>query len=469
MPHTHENARRTFLKQFASSCFLWSGGNGEIAMPQTAVKLRTLGTGPHLFLDSYLIAEQSHLQRELVLPKRLPLPVITGLEDKCFQPYVTVIQDAHAKRFRIWYGVPENASQSHLATMESSDGIHWERPHRILKDPSAIQFGASILDEGAKYPHPEQRYKYAWWHNGGLQIAVSPDGLSWTKLATDPVLKHNHDINNLYYDPIRKRYVANVSMYLADKAWSGQRRVTYQSESSDLLHWSTPHRIVAPDGQDEGETQFYCMGGVLARGELLIGMARVLRDDLPAEPGGQIAGLGYTTLTWSHDGENWTRDKTPFIDRNVLPGTWDRAMSWVDCQLPVGDELYLYYGGYKRGHKVERFTERQIGLARTPIDRYVAQSAGKETGTLLTHPLRFAGKHLMVNANVTGALQIAVLDAEGGTLPGYESKDCVPIRGDSVRHSVRWKKAGVSLDGKPVRLQFTLTNAHLFAFEFSKR
>lgn len=37
-------------------------------------------------------------------------------------------------------------------------------------------------------------------------------------------------------------------------------------------------------------------------------------------------------------------------------------MTWADCQLVVGDEMFIYYGGYARGHKVERFTERQIGL-----------------------------------------------------------------------------------------------------------
>ncbi len=436
-------------------------------MSQSTLNLHAVGAGPHLFVDDYLIAEQSQLKREVIAPVRLPQPVVTGPEDKCFQPYVTVVRDARSRRFRIWYAVPENASQSHVATMESYDGIHWERPHRVLEDPGLIQFGVSMLDEGAYFSHLAQRYKYAWWHDGGLQIAASPDGLHWTKLASGPVLKHNHDINNIYYDPLRKRYVANVSMYLTGAGWSGQRRVTYQSESNDLLRWSPPHPIVTPDAQDEGETQFYCMGGVLARGEMLIGMVRVLRDDLPAESGGQVAGLGYTTLTWSRDGQNWIRDRIPFLDRNALPGSWDRAMTWVDCQLPVGDEVYLYYGGYKRGHKVERFTERQIGLARTPIDRYVARTAGGAIGSLRTHPIRFSGKRLQVNARIEGALQVAILDVEGRELPGYERTSCAALRGDSVRHIIRWKKAGNTLEGKPVRLQFTLSDARLFAFEFA--
>jgi hypothetical protein len=466
MPHDEQPSRRAFLTQTAVGMLLADGkGTGAMALPET--NLRTSGSGPHFFLDDHLIAEQQHLTREIIPPKRLPQPIVTGTEDKCFQPYVTVIQNPQTKRFRIWYGVPESSIQSHVATMESDDGIHWKRPHRVLDDPGTIQFGVSILDEGVKFPKPEQRYKYAYWHDGGLQIAVSPDGLKWTKLTAEPVLKHNHDINNLYFDPIRKRYAANVSMYLTDKDWKGQRRVTYQSESQDLLRWSEPHRILAPDSGDEGETQFYCMGGVLARGETLIGMARVLRDDLPAEAGGPVAGLGYTTLTWSHDGQTWTRDKTPFLDRNAQAGAWDRAMTWVDCQLPVGDEVFLYYGGYKRGHKIERFVERQIGLARMPLDRYVARSAGKEMATLLTHPVQFAGRHLQVNANVKGILQVAVLDTAGKPIRGYESENCHGVAGDSLRHTVRWKQAGRSLKDRPVRLQFTLSDAQLFAFGFT--
>jgi hypothetical protein len=468
-PTSSCSTRRAFLQQAAVSSLAVGSALESAAMPQQdASRPRATGRGPHLFLDDFLIAEQTNVRREVVPPPRLPQPVVTGPEDKCFQPYMTVVRDAETKRFRIWYGVPVNASQSHLATLESNDGIHWERPHRVLEDAGRIDFGCSILDEGPNFPQPDRRYKYAWWHDGGLQIAASPDGLRWKKIAPGPVLKHNHDINNIYRDPLRNRYVVNVSMYLEGDGWRGQRRVTYQSESDDLLRWSNPHRIVTPDAQDEGETQFYCMGGVLARGDLLIGMARVLRDDLPAEPGGVVAGLGYTTLTWSRDGQNWTRDRTPFLDRSAVPGAWDRAMTWVDCQLPMGNEVYLYYGGYKGGHKVERFTERQIGLARMPLDRYVARTAGVDTGAILTHPVRFAGTRLTLNAEVKESLQVGVYDLEGRPLPGFRPEDCRVVRGDSLRHVVRWPKAPTELKEKTVRLRFHFRQARLFGFTFEE-
>ena len=56
-----------------------------------------------------------------------------------------------------------------------------------------------------------------------------------------------------------------VSSYTTGSTWTGQRRITMQSVSQDLIHWQTPWRVITPDARDEGETQFYCMAGLLAR------------------------------------------------------------------------------------------------------------------------------------------------------------------------------------------------------------
>jgi len=106
-----------------------------------------LKPGPHLFIDDYLIGSQSFLSRTVNNPDKLPEPVVTGGKDgdQNFQPYMSILRDPDTKRFRIWYGTPETASQSHIGYMESEDGIHWIRPHRILKDPHEIKFGVTVL------------------------------------------------------------------------------------------------------------------------------------------------------------------------------------------------------------------------------------------------------------------------------------------------------------------------------------
>ncbi len=423
-----------------------------------------LGRGPHLLLDDYFIAESSGVERKIREPARHPEPIVTGKEDGNFQPYLTVLRDDARNVFRLWYGIPEHESQTHLAYMESPDGINWIRPRRVLPDPGGkIQFGISIIDDGPDFPDKAKRYKLGWYNDGGLRIATSPDGFDWKPIAPGVVLEHSHDISCIFRDPIRKRYVAIVSSYTTGPNWEGNRRIPMQSVSDDCIHWKKPWVIIMPDKKDEGDTQFYCMGGLIARGGLLVGMLRPLRDDLPAEEGGPVAGIGYTVLAWSRDGETWQRDREAFMPRNPKPGTWDRAMTWADCQLVVGDETYIYYGGYSRGHKTGRFTDRQIGIARMPVDRYVARAAGADGGRLRTPRVVLEGTALTVNAKMDGMLRVRLLDADGRPVPGCDEADCEPIRGDSVRHPVRWK--GAAPRGVPVQLEFVFDRGELYAFD----
>jgi hypothetical protein len=287
-------------------------------------------------------------------------------------------------------------------------------------------------------------------------------------MAPGPVLRHDHDINSIHWDPIRRRYVAFVSSYTEGPTWRGRRRIPMQSVSDDLIHWREPWRIVTPDHRDEGETQFYCVSGLVARGGLLIALVKVLRDDLTvdnAPPGGY--GLGYTTLAWSRDGETWTRDTTPWLDRSPVSGAWDHAMAWGDCQILVGGETFIYYGGYARGHKVERFTERQIGLARMPRDRYVALVAGDGPGLLRTRVIRPRGRHLTVNAEVQGELRVGLRDASGRTLAGYAPDACLPIRGARIAMQVAWNRRDATPAGTPLTLELRLTRGRVWGFDLA--
>ncbi len=451
-------------------CGCGGGGGAE----QRAIAVRP---GPHLFIDDYLIGEQRFLSRTVNQPDKLPEPVVTGGRDgdENFQPYLSVIRDPETGRFRMWYNTPEHVHQSHIGYLESEDGVHWIRPHRLLPDPHEIRFGCSVLDRGPDFPAPARRYVLAFYHGDGMMIAMSPDGLRWTMLADTSVLKHNHDINSLHWDPIRQQYLAIVSMWVESDRWEGRRRIPHQSVSRDLVHWEKPWVIITPKigaPIERGETQFYAMSGVIARGELLIGLVKILRDDLNATPGKtaremgdlkrKAAGLGYTVLAWSRDGRTWQRDHEPFIPNNPVPGTWDHAMAWGDEQIVVGDTTLIYYAGYARGHKVARFTERQIGLARMPRDRYVAREADLNAGTLLTKPLLLEGKAITVNARVVGRLRVRLVDCEGNEIPGF---GWVEIRGDRVDHPVPWRGDLAEVRGRPVHLEFELRDAQLFGFD----
>lgn len=462
--------------QSASTASIYSG---QPSRPAASEPIR-LQPGPHLFLDEFLIESSSNVMRKVVVPARdsaIPNPIVTGKEDGCFQPYLTVVRDVQSGRFRLWYGIHTedlNPSQSHVGYMESEDGVRWIRPHRVLPDPAPIQFGVSVIDEGHRFPKPTERFKYAWWHGGGLRIAASPDGFNWTPLSPNIVLAHNHDITGIFRDSPRQRYVATVSFYITGPIWKGTRRVTKHSASSDLLHWSEPWPVLTPDDKlDEGETQFYAMDGYLARGDLIVGMVKVLRDDLKADhpPDPPDAyGIGYTTLAWTRDGERWTRDREVFFDRHPQKGVWDHAHAWIDEQVLVGDEVFLYYGGYQRGHKVNRFAERQIGLVKMKRDRYVAREAGPAPGCFRTPLVTLDAAQIRLNVEATaGQVTVQILDANGKPLRGFARQDCRPVSGDVVAAPVQWKSPLSTLKGKPVQLEFFLRNARLFSFDLHAR
>ena len=435
-----------------------------------------LGAGPHLLIDDFLIERSNGLARRVNCPRRdpkIPNPIITGKEDLNFQPFLTVLRDPENGRFRMWYvarKVESGPGSSRLAYMESEDGILWVRPPRILEDLKPQTLIYSVVDEGRDFADPTTRYKLNMWNPGGLQFAASADGLSWRPWTPAVGLRPNHDITHIFRDTLRDRYVATISAYTTGPAWDGLRRTTLHSVSKDFLHWEKPWYVVSADDHvDKGQTQFYALNGYLIRGDLWIGLVKILRDDLqaPGTPKGAF-GVGYTTLAWSRDGEHWVRDLEPFFEPDPEVGAWDHAHAWMDQQLPVGDEVYIYYGGYKNGHKMNRYEERQIGLIRIQRDRYVSRDAGPETGTILTPPVILAGGKMTVNADVAGQLQVRLTDLAGKPLAGFDAGDCKPIEGDSLEHAVEWKAPLATLGDKPLRIEFILRDARMYGFELAE-
>ena len=450
---------------------------------QQAIKLEK---GPQLFIDDYLIADQPFITRTVNNPTKRPDPIVKGGLDKDnqFQPYLSVLRDPDTGKFRMWYNTSINDVETHrcyLAYMESDDGINWIRPYKLLDVPNPIQFGVTVMDRGTDFENPQQRYVFATYLKPGLRIYFSPDGLNWTSASDEPVLLHNHDITSVHWDPIRKQYFAIVSHRLdgfgdpSNQNIDDRRRIPHESVSKDLIHWEKIWPIIEPKigaPIEKGETQFYAMSGVITRGDLLIGLVKILRDDLNATYGKdgkqmgdmnrKAAGIGYTVLAWSRDGVTWQRDYEPFIPRNPVPGTFDHAMAWGDEQIIVGDKTYLYYAGYERGHKVERFKERHFGFASMLRDRYVSRDADFNGGSLVTKPLILNANKITFNANVVGDCRVRLVDENKEPIAGFGWAE---LEGDSVDQEVDWSNNIGSLSGATVCLEFEMKNTQLFGFD----
>ena len=470
-----------------------------------------LRLGPQLFIDDFLIAESSNLKKTTHAPKRVSDNPILGWEQSTTQPYVTVLRDPETKRFRLWYN-HRIGRDCAIAYAESDDGVTWRTPNLgvlgddnrlfVISAPFQNGYGVSVIDEGPGFPEKDRRFKVAWWAqekpwpggDPGLRVAFSPDGIHWTPWKGNPVLPDFGekqflddprrpygvaDIIDVFRDPIRRRYAAFFKTpavpadgyATAPKAGAYIRRLVSAGVSDDFVQWKRPWRVVIPEPRDEGLLEFYSVGGTIARGGLLIGFIRMLRDDLPANPDGPTDGIGYTTLVTSRDGVHWERHDDVFFDRNPDPDAWDHAMTWVGSTLPVGDKLYLYYGGYKRGHKIEPTKERQLGLATMPMDRFVSLDASGDTPgrlrTVLLNVPTGAPPRFTLNADAAnGQIRIQLRDNDGVIIPGFTFDDCVPITGDDLALPVTWR-SDATLEAQVIRIEFEITNARLFGINLT--
>jgi hypothetical protein len=484
------------------------------ADPRQAV---VLARGPHLLLDDHLIARSVGVERRVISPQRfLDGPVVTTAKDhQNWQPFLTVLYEPAgptARRFRMWYNVDvvddprDGEFFGATGYLESPDGIRWPGPYQRLKSltpDGRARFGASVLDDGPQHPLPAERYKMMYFDAGkvvGPRVAFSRDGVQWTVHDNGkPILpvKNADDIWTAGFDPHRKRYFL-IGKVLAPYTWTNaegekitatiRRYVT--SFSQDFKTWSEQKAAFSPDEHDSGITQWYGAAGFQARGDLIFGFLRVLRDDLsPAGTPQQAinantrnatglgaaglgarsgSGMGYTVLTWTRDGETWHRDRhtDKFFEPDPKVGAWDHAMAWVGSSAVVGDELYLYYAGYRWGHKYRHSVDRQIGLVKVKQDRLVARQAGEQAGILTTRTFTLDGKALMLNVDSRkGEVRVQLTTPTGEPIPGFRFHDCRPIAADALAAPVEWQQPLATLRGQAVRLEFSLRNASLFAFE----
>ncbi len=474
-----------------------------------------LENGVHLFLDNHFIARSVGVERKVLSPQRfLEGPIVTGkLEHQNWQPFLTVLRDpAKTERpFRMWYNVDvvddpaDGAYYGVTGYLESPDGIHWPGPYErlpSLNDDGRVRFGANVLDDGPQHQPTAERYKILYFDAGkqvGPRVAFSADGIKWTLHdGGKPILKVNNgdDIWSAAYDPLRKRYFLIGKTYgpfswtnAEGKKISANIRRYFTSFSPDFKTWSEPKMIFSPDEKDVGISQWYGPAGFLVRGDLIVAFLRVLRDDLSPEgvPPEAIAantkgsaglgasgfgtaggsGMGYTVLAWTRDGETWQRDRhtDKFLEPDPRVGAWDHAMAWVGSSVAVEDDVYLYYAGYRWGHKFQHSIDRQLGVTKMKRDRFVARQAGERGGTITTPSVILGAEALTLNVDAQGGeARVQITTESGDAIPGFRFQDCQAITSDSLDAIVKWESPISQLKGRTVHLEFSVKKAKLFAF-----
>jgi len=154
-------------------------------------------------------------------------------------------------------------------------------------------------------------------------------------------------------------------------------------------------------------------------------------------------------------------------------GNWfygDNYLGWGLIETPSGlsgapRELSLFATENTRrqpGTRIRRYTLR--------LDGFVSVEAPLGGGGFTTRPLQVEGHHLVVNiaTSAAGSLRVGLLDASDSPLPGFSADECVPVIGDDLERTVRWRGGGdvATVTRAPVRLQVRIADADLYSFQF---
>jgi len=449
-----------------------------------------LGTEVQLVVDDVLLARKSGVVRRAHACRKRAAPVLVSEKpweqylkgtDQRVYVYGTVLPEEKTGRLRLWYN---RGSKALYAT--SADGVHWQRPELDLIEyggskKNNIVFSHFHSPSVVFNPRAEADHRYVMLGCGsltgrGYYAAHSPDGLHWKLYPRNPILPSS-DTCTLALDERAGEYLA---FHKRTHEYRGHsRRLVYLATSRDMQQWSEPKLVMAPDAIDDAQvereggrySQFYNMSA-FRYGDQFLGLVTHFRYTGPPPRRGPLQsgddGPIDVQLVHSRDGRTWHRceDRSPVIPNG--PHDYDAG-----CVLGVsnsfailGDEIWFYYsaittthGGYVPDKKIT------VAAARWRLDGMVSLDAGPEGGTMETVPVQCSGDRLLVNAEAGGGeLTVAALDLQGRPLPGLSEKECVPIRGDGVRQSVRWEKQDRLPAATPIRLRFTFRSAKLYGF-----
>lgn len=411
--------------------------------------------------------------------------------------WFTVTRDAgridQQAKFRMWYEAYDAAGwysgdDTSFCYAESRDGIHWTKPElglfsyqgstrnnilfRQIGAPGArsrVHGTGVFIDPTAS---PESRYKavsqgvFTSKPKPPHRVAgmYSADGLKWTR--------HSEPICDIFADSQYSGFWdASLKKYVLYGRVGGRGRSLGRSESTDFKQFDPLKLVLQTDDNDPAESDLYnssVMKYPYADNVYLMfpSLYQHRPDTLDIH------------MAVSRDGVKWSRPSqdVPFVPLGK-PGESDGGSLYAgQGMLRVGDELWTYYSASPLKHEgaeldalIKPENGRYFSRAVTRLDRFVAASAGPAGGEFTTRPLTFTGKTLKLNVDVSkgGSVRVGLLDEKGQPIPGRSSESCLPITGDRIDHTVRWK-TGSDVNARanvPTRLHVELKDARLYAFQ----
>jgi hypothetical protein len=171
----------------------------------------------------------------------------------------------------------------------------------------------------------------------------------------------------------------------------------------------------------------------------------------------------------SRDGSHWDRT---FLEAFVRPGP--DPLNWTDRSNYVAWGVVPTAPGEISIYVLKHFRLPTIHLRRGVLrtDGFVSVNAPYRGGELVTKPLVFRGRRLVVNyaTSAAGGLRVEVLGPDMVPVAGYTLGNSVELFGDRIDQTVSWDRGPDvgRFAGRPVRLRFVLKDADLYAFRFQE-
>ena len=375
-------------------------------------------------------------------------------------------------------GSPGDGDSEQTCYAESDDGIEWRKPDLGLFGWLGST-GNNIVWRGVgthnftpfKDPRPDvpDRERYKAVARGmnpttALHAFASSDGIRWSPVSPRPVFTEGKfDSQNLaFWDPNRGKYRCYFRT-----PYRGVRGIG-AVESADFRRWTGPKLIRLDPPVPE---HFYTNATIpyfrnpryyFAFPKRYLPERRRLRDH-------SSDGVSEAVFLSSRDGLHFDRT---FMEAWVRPGRDPR--NWGDrSSMPAWgllqtaeDELSVYISQHYR------FDSAHLLRGTLRVDGFASAHADYSGGDLVTAPLKFKGRRLVLNysSGAGGSVRIELQSEFGKPLQGFALADAPHLYGDAIDEAYSWKQGSdvSSLEEQRVRIRFVMRDCDLYSYRFEE-